>query len=414
MERRYRAVTLKRNQQKKQILVILLLVFVGSQVLVASKSYITDRFMTSFKQMMEPNIVKYSAGSEGAAMENQAPFILYLIAPTVLSYTYTKQDVSEEKEELEVQAQELVDTMEVVTLPSKQVVEITLDYEQQVSLLQENLQILEGEEFTHQENATPILTVGATTQTLDLSIYQDFDKLIKDFYVVDASTAVDEADFNINTLTAYDCSIDMNTDGPQILIYHSHGLEDYADSVDGDPSTTIIGAGERLAELLEGYGFNVLHHVAYYDLPSRDYAYSNALPEIEQILADNPTITTVIDLHRDGVADDVRLVQTIDGKDYAQFMYFNGVCQTVDGPIDYLENPYLSQNLAFSFQAQLKTESYFPGITRKIYLKAWRYNQHLVEKNMLIELGAQTNTIEEALNTCEIIALVIYELLSGQ
>ena len=49
----------------------------------------------------------------------------------------------------------------------------------------------------------------------------------------------------------------------------------------------------------------------------------------------------------------------------------------------------LEENLAFSFQAQVITETYFPGITRNIYLKAWRYNLHLAEKCMLIELGAE-------------------------
>ena len=149
-------------------------------------------------------------------------------------------------------------------------------------------------------------------------------------------------------------------------------------------------------------------------MPSRDNAYSNALPAIEQVLSENPTIQVVIDLHRDAVAEGTKLVTTIDGKDYARFMFFNGICRSTNGPITYLNNPYLQENLAFSFQSQVVAESYFPGVTRKIYLKAWRYNMHLRPRNMLSELGAQTNTVEEIMNTTEILAFVIDKVLSGQ
>ena len=207
----------------------------------------------------------------------------------------------------------------------------------------------------------------------------------------------------------------VKSDEPQILIYHSHSQEGFADSVEGDVSTTIVGAGEKLTRLLEEeYGYKVLHHTGIYDVPSRDNAYSNALPAIEQVLSENPTIQVVIDLHRDAVAEGTKLVKTIDGRDYARFMFFNGICRSTNGPITYLNNPYLQENLAFSFQAQVVAESYFPGVTRKIYLKAWRYNMHLRPRNMLIELGAQTNTVEEIMNTTEILAFVIDKVLSGQ
>jgi len=247
-----------------------------------------------------------------------------------------------------------------------------------------------------------------------LAQYQDMTQLIKDFYIVDASTSPDAALLDVDALTSYDCSIDRDGEGVQILIYHSHSQEGFADSIPGDKSTTIVGAGDRLAALLEEYGYRVLHHEGVYDLPTRDNAYSNALPIIEQILKENPSIQVVIDLHRDAVAEGTRLVTNIDGVDYARFMFFNGICRSTKGPITYLNNPYLEENLAFSFQSQRIAESFFPGITRKIYLKAWRYNMHLVPRNMLIELGAQTNTVEEIMNTTEILAFVIDKVLSGQ
>ena len=65
------------------------------------------------------------------------------------------------------------------------------------------------------------------------------------------------------------------------------------------------------------------------------------------------------------------------------------------------------ENLAFSFQAQVKANEYYPGFTRKIYLRGYRYNMHFRGKSMLIELGAQTNTVEEIMNAIDPLSHVI-------
>ena len=84
------------------------------------------------------------------------------------------------------------------------------------------------------------------------------------------------------------------------------------------------------------------------------------------------------------------------------------------GKIAYLENPYLQENLAFSFQMQVAANEYYPGLARKIYLKADRYNLHLCPKSLLVELGAQTNTVEEIMNACDPLAHIISIVLNGQ
>ena len=63
---------------------------------------------------------------------------------------------------------------------------------------------------------------------------------------------------------------------------------------------------------------------------------------------------------------------------------------------------------------QLAAEEYYPGITRRIYLKGYRYNLHYRPKSLLIELGAQTNTVEEAMNACGPLAHVISLVLNGE
>lgn len=249
----------------------------------------------------------------------------------------------------------------------------------------------------------------------DMEKFRNFDTLLKEFYVLDSITTIDASQLNLDALLGKDMTMKTSNDVPQILIYHTHSQEGFADSVPGDESTTVVGAGDKLAELLRGYGFNVIHHKGQYDVESRDYAYSNAAPAIEQILAENPSIEVIIDLHRDGVAESTRLVTNLNGKPTAQFMFFNGLSRTKKrGDIDYLKNENIDENLAFSFQAQLKCQEYYPGLARRIYLKGYRYNMHYRGKSLLIEVGAQTNTVEEIMNAMEPLAHVLYLTLSGE
>ena len=159
----------------------------------------------------------------------------------------------------------------------------------------------------------------------------------------------------------------------------------------------------------------MLHHDGQYDVKTRDGAYSAALPDLEKILKENPSIKVVIDLHRDAMPEGTRLVTEVDGRPTARFMFFNGLSRTKKtGNISYLYNENQDANLAFSFQMQLKAMEYYPGLTRRIYLKGYRYNMHLCPKSLLIELGAQNNTVEEAMNACEPLAHILDLVLSGQ
>lgn len=250
----------------------------------------------------------------------------------------------------------------------------------------------------------------------DWGSLREYDDIVSAFYAIDSTTSITDEQLNLENLLGKDMSVKGDVSQPQILIYHTHSQEAFVDSVEGDTSTTIVGAGERLAQILtEKYGFNVLHHTGQYDVEARDYAYSNSLPAIEQILAENPSIEVVIDLHRDAVAEGRKLMVNLQGRPTAQFMFFNGLSRTrKNGDISYLENPYVDDNLAFSFQAQVACNEYYPGLARRLYLKAYRYNMHLKEKCMLIELGAQTNTVEEIMNACEPLAHVLAKVLSGE
>ncbi|MCM1027666.1 MAG: stage II sporulation protein P [Roseburia sp.] len=250
----------------------------------------------------------------------------------------------------------------------------------------------------------------------DLESLQDYETLLRQFYTVDSNTMIGSDQLNIEEFLEKDLTVSREGEGPQILIFHTHSRESFADSLPGDPAQTILGVGDRLAQILtETYGYQVLHHTESYDAETRDDAYSRALPGIEQVLRENPSIQVVIDLHRDEVPEETRLVLDLDGRPTARFMFFNGLSRTKKtGNIAYLYNENLEDNLAFSFQMQLKAAEYYPGLTRKIYLKGYRYNMHLKDKYLLVELGAQNNTVEEAMNACDPLAHILDLVLRGE
>lgn len=259
--------------------------------------------------------------------------------------------------------------------------------------------------------------VPATQQVqIDLTQLTDYETLVRNFYAIDANTMAGSDQLAVEKLMGVDVTLPQEGEEPQILIYHTHSQETYADSVPGDSSTGIVGVGEYLTQVLtEQYGYHVLHHTGEYDVETRDNAYSKALPAVEQILAEHPSIQVVIDLHRDEVAEGTRLVTEVEGRPTAKFMFFNGLSRTrKTGDIDYLYNENQEANLAFSFQMQLKAAEYYPGLTRRIYLKGYRYNMHLRPRTLLIELGAQNNTLEEAKNACDPLAHILDLVLQGE
>ena len=264
-------------------------------------------------------------------------------------------------------------------------------------------------------------TRQASVPTMDLSMERlnDFEYLVRNFYTVDSVTYINPSELNASELLGKDLRIDLSTGGSKILIYHTHSQETFADS-DNDPSTSIVGIGRYLTEILNNkYKIPTMHHEGVYDLINgkldRSEAYEFAKPEVEQILAENPSIEVVIDLHRDGVADTTHLVTEINGKPTAQIMFFNGLSRTrVNGDLVGMANPYLQDNLAFSLQMKIAAETKYPGFARRNYLRGYKYNMDLMPRMLLIEAGAQTNTVEEMRNAMEVLADLLNSVLTGR
>lgn len=270
-----------------------------------------------------------------------------------------------------------------------------------------------------EQTASANIQEKAMTADIPLEKFQDFEYVMSTFYTVDKTTSMTSEQLNAPELVQMDLRLHTEKDQPQILIYHSHSQEDFIDSIPGDPSTTIVGVGAYLTSILQDtYGYHVIHVTDTFDIVDgkldRNKAYTFAQERISQILEENPSVEVVIDLHRDGVPEDKRLVTNINGKETAKIMFFNGLSRTnKNGDITYLPNPYIRENLAFSLQMMLEAKTYYPDLARTIYLRGYRYNLHLRPKALLVECGAQTNTLQEEMNAMEPLADILNKVLTG-
>lgn len=255
---------------------------------------------------------------------------------------------------------------------------------------------------------------------LDYALFNDTDYVYKNYM-----SASSEFEFGTDMLQRWNfydlvtkpITLPKNQNGPQILIFHTHCNEEYVGGA------TVVDVGEALKEKLEkDYGIGVLHiSDNFYTITetggySTNGAYENMEPVIKKILEENPSISIVIDLHRDGIDGGKRLVANIDGKDMAKIMFVNGLCmnRTRTGTIEDKEglpNPYIGENLAFSLQMMVALDEMYPGLTRKIYLREWRFSTHMAPYSILMEWGFNTNTSEDAFNAVDPVAKTLASVL---
>lgn len=274
-------------------------------------------------------------------------------------------------------------------------------------------------------SVNPIAVAVSSKNVITGTVYpkqqlENYSFLLGNFYTVTNATELTSSILKPKEFLQKDMSIEKKEGLPQILIFHTHSQEGFADSVPGDISTTIVGVGDYLATILhDKYGYNVYHDTTVYDLVNgkldRSAAYTYAEENVAKILEANPSIEVVIDLHRDGVDEKTRLVTEINGKPTAKIMFFNGLSYSkINKDIAYLPNPNRDDNLAMSLQMQLLGNAYYPGFLRKIYINSYRYVLHLRGRSTLVEAGAQNNTVAEVKNAMEPLADILDKLLRGE
>ncbi len=225
---------------------------------------------------------------------------------------------------------------------------------------------------------------------------------------------------DLEALMATPLTWDLTNSAPTVLILHTHATESYTRQGEDysessafrtlDEDYNMISIGTRVAELLREAGIGVIHDRQLHDYPSYNGSYNHARKAIRTVLAENPSICLVLDLHRDASGDlnnQFRPVADVDGENAAQIMLVMGTDAAG------LTHPDWEKNLSLGLKLQAQLERQAPGITRPMSLRAQRFNQDLTPGSLLIEMGAAGNTHAEALRAAEQLANAIIALANG-
>lgn len=214
-------------------------------------------------------------------------------------------------------------------------------------------------------------------------------------------------------------SVKKNTDSPQVLIYHTHTSEAYMDEdvdyfYDSFYSRTqnndfnVVAVGDAITNVLESKGIKTLHDKTVHD-STYNGSYDRSVQTVQSDMNDYKDIKVVLDIHRDALGTDeckVKPVFEYNGKKGAQIMILSG-CDT-DGERGF-EN--WQNNLNFALKIQNTAEKMYPGMTRPISFDYFAYNEYVCDGSLLIEVGAEANSIDEAVYTGELLGNVLYEVL---
>ncbi len=196
---------------------------------------------------------------------------------------------------------------------------------------------------------------------------------------------------------------------PSVLIIHTHTTESYFDKDRNlDDGKNMIKIGSVIADKLNEGGIKVIHNKTVHDYPSYSGAYTRSFATVSNELKKNPDINVILDIHRDAVSTEdgskVSLVSEINGKKTAQVMF-------VVGTDAQLTHDYWRENLNLAVKLQEKANSMYPGFTRPINIREQRFNQQASKGSIIVEVGANGNTLNEAILAAERLSDVLLEVL---
>lgn len=209
---------------------------------------------------------------------------------------------------------------------------------------------------------------------------------------------------------------------PHILIFHTHTTEsymlldreNYSDAYitrSDDPKRNMVRVGDEICDQLEKAGFAVIHDTNIYD-STYSGAYYRSEDQIDKYMEQYPEIQVILDIHRDAIkqSDGTMVAPTavINGKKAAQIMIVSG-CQEKD----ITDFPDWEYNLRFAVQLQKYCQEMFPGLVRPLFFCAREYNMHKSRCSLLIEMGSDANTLDEAAYSGRMLGKALATLLEN-
>lgn len=241
------------------------------------------------------------------------------------------------------------------------------------------------------------------------------------FYVRDTT----ESGVDLEEELQEDPDIEIKRDGtPMVLLYSTHTSESYIlDDVEWyytdddfrstDPDENVVAVAAEAARIIEEAGFGVIHDTTIHDYPAYTGSYSRSMETIQKNLEEYPTVQITVDVHRDAFGEEnntkVKPLAEVNGKDAAQIMILTG-CDLSEDPIF----PDWQENLHLALRLQQKGETLFPGLFRPLYFCQRNYNMHATHGSLLVEVGTEVNTMDEALYSGRLLGETIVAVLEDQ
>lgn len=266
------------------------------------------------------------------------------------------------------------------------------------------------------EDASPKPQEGQSPQTIPHPVLKAESVTIDKGIKVSNSTG-----FNVNPkdFIGLPLAFSLDNSGPEVLIIHTHTTESFSEEtyVKGAPdrnldeAKNITAVGVAMAEVFKRNGIGVIHDKTVHDYPSYNGAYQKAAATINKNLTENKGIKVVLDVHRDGITRDdgtkVKLVTDINGKKTAQIMLVVGTNVN-------LQHDSWQENFKLASKIQAKAADMFPSLMRPIDLRQERFNEQLTKGSLIVEVGSNGNTMEEAIRGGEAIAETVCKVIKGE
>ncbi|HIR41023.1 MAG TPA: stage II sporulation protein P [Candidatus Egerieicola pullicola] len=216
--------------------------------------------------------------------------------------------------------------------------------------------------------------------------------------------------------------IELNSDQPQVLIYHTHATESYLPTLRGwyglnesfrsdQNEENMVAVGEVLTQTLEQAGIKVIHDTTQHDNPSYTGAYDRSRETMRKYLEQYPSIKVTLDVHRDAITRDDNTViaptATVEGQQVAQVM----IISCADGD----RIPNFRQNFTFAAGLQQQAAQLYPDLMRPILFDQNRfYNQDLTTGSLLLEFGSHGNTLAQAKRSAVLVGNSLVALWTGE
>ena len=274
---------------------------------------------------------------------------------------------------------------------------------------------------TPEEPETPLVFAdnGVTARTL-VPTSTDGYIVAGDVYISNGSVNTFDASLFDGTFAARL----SEEEGPQVLIVHTHGSEAYtmppgeeyeasSECRTTDCNYNVVRIGDEIAAALEEAGISVIHDATLHDYPQYSGAYDRSLATINSYLEQYPSISFVLDIHRDAISDGegnmYKVVSNVAGVNAAQMTFVIGT----DG--GGLEHPQWRENLKLAAAVQQRLCEDYPTLMRPITVRNSRYNQHVTTGSLLVEMGAAGNSLDEALLSARLLGQALAAtILAGQ